>query len=367
MAGSLRREMSGLDSRPPRAPFSGRARLGYTRGFHLTSPCNATESLSPVPHVSPIKQSETSRELIRGTINLRPKHRGSVVTIGAFDGVHLGHQAIMRQVVSKAEALNLPSVAIIFEPLPREYFQQGVARIQPFRDKVQALFEQGIQRVLCLRFDKGLRTISPRDFIHRILVEGLGTRYLVVGDDFRFGNKRAGDPVLLKSEAAIHGFEVAGAATVEVDGERVSSSRIRAALAAGDFPEAERLLGRPFTVSGRVRPGKQLGRELGVRTANIDMRRQQSPITGIFAVTVDAAEFESHPAVANIGYRPTVNEVAEPLLEVHLLDYSGCLYGKRISVEPKSKLREEKRFDSLDALKRQMEDDIQQARSYFKM
>ncbi|MCW8196095.1 bifunctional riboflavin kinase/FAD synthetase [Proteobacteria bacterium 005FR1] len=315
--------------------------------------------------MSPTKQSETSRELIRGTINLRPEHRGSVVTIGAFDGVHLGHQAIMRQVVSKAAELNLPSVAIIFEPLPREYFQQGVARIQPFRDKVQALFEQGIQRVLCLRFDKGLSTISPRDFIHRILVEGLGTRYLVVGDDFRFGNKRAGDSALLKAEAAIHGFEMARAATVEVDGERVSSSRIRAALAAGDFDEAERLLGRPFAISGRVRPGKQLGRELGVRTANVNMRRKHSPITGVFAVTVCAEEFQLHPGVANIGYRPTVNEVVEPLLEVHLLDFSDCLYGKRISVEPKSKLREEERFGSLEALKRQMENDIQQARDFF--
>jgi riboflavin kinase/FMN adenylyltransferase len=318
-----------------------------------------------VPHVSPTKQCETSRELIRGTINLRPEHRGSVVTIGAFDGVHLGHQAIMRQVVSKAEELNLPSVAIIFEPLPREYFQQGVARIQSFRDKVQALFEQGIQRVLCLRFDKRLSTISPRDFIHRILVEGLGTRYLVVGDDFRFGNKRAGDLALLKAEAAVHGFEVASAATVEVGGERVSSSRIRNALAAGEFAEAQRLLGRPFAIFGRVRPGKQLGRELGVRTANVDMRRQESPLQGIFAVTVSAADFQSYPAVANIGYRPTVNEVTEPLLEVHLLDFSGCLYGKRISVEPKQKLRNEQRFTSLQALKKQMEADIQQARDFF--
>jgi riboflavin kinase/FMN adenylyltransferase len=318
-----------------------------------------------VPHVSPTKQCENSRELIRGTINLRPEHRGSVVTIGAFDGVHLGHQAIMRQVVSKAEELNLPSVAIIFEPLPREYFQQGVARIQPFRDKVQALFDQGIQRVLCLRFDKCLSTISPGDFIGRILVEGLGARYLVVGDDFRFGNKRAGDVPLLRAEAARHGFEVARAATVEVDGERVSSSRIRAVLAAGDFSEAERLLGRPFAISGRVTRGKQLGRQLGVRTANVDMRRRHSPLHGIFAVTVSAADFQSHPGVANIGYRPTVNEVTEPLLEVHLLEFTACLYGKRISVEPKKKLREEKRFANLAALKEQMEEDIQQARDFF--
>lgn len=318
-----------------------------------------------MPHVSPTKQFENSRELIRGTINLRPEHRGSVVTIGAFDGVHLGHQAIMRQVVSKAEELHLPSVAIIFEPLPREYFQQGVARIQPFRDKVQALFDQGIQRVLCLRFDECLSTISPRDFIHRILVEGLGARYLVVGDDFRFGNKRAGDVPLLKAEAGMHGFEVARAATVEVGGERVSSSRIRAALAAGDFKAAESLLGRPFAISGRVTRGEQLGRQLGVRTANVDMRRRHSPLHGIFAVTVNAAELRAHPAVANIGFRPTVNELSEPLLEVHLLNFNGCLYGKRISVEPQEKLREEMRFASLEALKEQMDEDIQQARDFF--
>lgn len=315
--------------------------------------------------MSQASQCETSKTLIRGTANLRPEHRGNVVTIGAFDGVHLGHQAIMRQVVAKAEELNLSSVAVIFEPLPREYFQQGVARIQPFREKVQALFVHGIDRVLCLRFDKQLCSISPRDFIHRILVHGLGTRYLVVGDDFRFGKKRAGDPTLLREEAAVHGFEVASAATVELGGERVSSSRIRAALCEGRFDEAERLLGRPFAISGRVRRGEQLGRELGVRTANVSMRRQHSPVRGVFAVTVSGAGLKSYPAVANIGLRPTVNAVRKPLLEVHLLDYEGSLYGKRILVEPKQKLREELRFGSLDALREQMEKDIRQARDYF--
>ncbi|MEX1032049.1 MAG: bifunctional riboflavin kinase/FAD synthetase [Cellvibrionaceae bacterium] len=318
-----------------------------------------------VPHVSPTKNREPRRELIRGRANLRPEHRGNVVTIGAFDGVHLGHQAIMRQVVAKAIQLKLPSVAVIFEPLPREYFQQRVARIQPFREKVLALFAQGIDRVLCLRFDKQLSTVSPADFVHGLLVQALGTRYLVVGDDFRFGNKRAGGVGLLKAEAALHGFEVASADTVEVDGERVSSSRIRTALAEGRFADAERLLGRPFAIAGRVRPGEQLGRELGVRTANVSLRRLHSPISGVFAVTVSAREFQAHPAVASIGYRPTVNRLDEPLLEVHLLDYSGCLYGKHIRVEPKRKLREEEHFTSLDALREQMEADIQQARDLF--
>jgi riboflavin kinase / FMN adenylyltransferase len=309
--------------------------------------------------------NKCDRELIRGIHNLRPRHRGSVVTIGAFDGVHLGHQAILRQVVAKAQELNFPSVAIIFEPLPREYFQRDVARIQLFREKVQALFAQGVDRVLCLRFDKKLSTISPRDFIHRLLVEGLGTRYLVVGDDFRFGNQRTGDPALLRAEATKHGFEVARALTVEVGGERVSSSRIRTALAEGRFADAERLLGRPFDISGRVRHGERLGRQLGVRTANVAMRRRHSPLRGVFAVTVTAVDINSQPAVASIGFRPTVNAVAEPLLEVHLLDYAGCLYGQRIVVEPKRKLREERHFANVQALQEQMEKDIQQARDFF--
>ncbi|MGQ9425510.1 bifunctional riboflavin kinase/FAD synthetase [Gilvimarinus sp. F26214L] len=312
-------------------------------------------------------QCETRKDLIRGRANLQPEHRGNVVTIGAFDGVHLGHQAIIGQVRNKARALNLPSTAIIFEPLPREYFQQGVARIQPFRDKVETLFAEGIDRVLCLHFNRQLAAITPRDFIHSVLVEGLGTRHLVVGDDFRFGNKRAGGAALLRAEAQVHGFGVESAATVELDGERVSSSRIRASLAAGRFAEAGRLLGRPFSISGRVKTGKQLGRQLGVRTANVCMRRDHSPLSGVFAVTVSGAGLDSHPGVANIGVRPTVNAVKKPLLEVHLLEFSGDLYGQRIRVEPKLKLREEERFKDLQALREQMEKDIRNARDYFSL
>jgi len=321
---------------------------------------------TPVPPVSPTSACASRTELIRGSRNLRPEHCGNVVTIGAFDGVHLGHQAIMQQVVQKAGELNLPSLAIIFEPLPREYFQQGVARIQPFRDKVQALFAEGIQRVLCLRFNKQLSSVPPGEFIHHLLVQGLGTRHLVVGDDFRFGAKRAGDAELLRSEGLLHGFDVESAATVLLDGERVSSSRIRAALAAGDFEMAERLLGRPFTISGRVRAGKQLGRQLGVRTANVAMGRQQSPLNGVFAVTVDeGSNLDAHPGVANIGFRPTVNAVNEALLEVHLLNFSGSLYNRRITVRPCRKLRDEVRFPSLEALRQQMEKDIQDTCAYF--
>lgn len=315
--------------------------------------------------MSQTNSCKTHQELIRGTANLRPEHRGSVVTIGAFDGLHLGHQAIMRQVVAKSRELNLPSVAIIFEPLPREYFQQNLARIQPFRDKVIGLFAMGINRVLCLRFNKQLSIIPPRDFIHNILVQGLGIRYLLVGEDFQFGRKQAGNISLLKSEAALHGFEAASAGTVKMDGERVSSSRIRVALAEGRFADAERLLGRPFGISGRVQEGEQLGRQLGFPTANVPMRRRHSPLRGVFAVTVRGEDFDSYPAVANIGFRPTVNRVRQALLEVHLLDFNTCLYGKRIAVEPKCKLRQEYHFDSLEALREQMEIDLQQARAFF--
>lgn len=309
---------------------------------------------------------ETNRELIRGIANLRPEHRGNVVTIGAFDGVHLGHQAIMKQVVDKARELGVPSMVITFEPLPREYLQEKVARIQSFREKVLALFAQGIDRVLCLPFNKELTCIPPEDFIHKLLLDALGTRYLVVGDDFRFGNQRKGNTDMLRAAGASHGFEVSKAHTVEVDGARVSSTRIRQALERGELEEAGRLLGRPFTFTGRVRPGKQLGRTLGIPTANIALKRRNSPLEGVYAVTVSGAGLKEHPGVANIGLRPTVNALGEPLLEVHLLDWSGSLYGQRLTVEPKLKLRDEERFENVAALQQQMEQDIEKARKFLK-
>lgn len=272
----------------------------------------------------------------------------------------------MKQVVDKARELGLPSMVITFEPLPREYLQQKVARIQNFREKVLALFAQGIDRVLCLRFNKELTCIPPEDFIHKLLLDALGTRYLVVGDDFRFGKERAGSTEMLRAAAVRHGFEVSKAHTVEVDGARVSSTRVRQALQRGELEEAARLLGRRFTFTGRVQPGKQLGRTIGVPTANIALARRNSPLEGVYAVTVSGAGLEEHPGVANIGLRPTVNALGEPLLEVHLLDWAGLLYGQRLTVEPKLRLRDEERFENVAALQRQMEQDIQQARTFFK-
>jgi len=307
------------------------------------------------------------KQLIRGTVNLRPEHYGSVVTMGAFDGVHLGHQAILRQVVEQAASINLPSVVVIFEPLPREYFQKtaAVARILPFRDKCQALFAHGIDRILCLHFNEKLRNMTPEQFIEDVLVAGLGAKQVIVGDDFRFGKKRGGDRALLESVADDMGFDVYNTTTLELNGERISSTRIRESLAAGDFDDAAQCLGRPFAIAGRVIYGKQLGRQIGIPTANVALKRITSPLVGTFAGRVHVPDEGYFHAVINIGVRPTVNQVDKPLLEAHLLNYNGSLYGKRVSVEFSKKLRDEKKFPSVDALKQQIQNDIEQAKQFF--
>ncbi|GAB1261391.1 bifunctional riboflavin kinase/FAD synthetase [Aurantivibrio plasticivorans] len=311
--------------------------------------------------------TEQPKQLIRGRINLRPEHHGSVVTIGAFDGVHLGHRAVLKQAISKARQLNLPAVAIIFEPLPREYFQrsQSVARILPFREKCLALFECGIDRVLCLSFNKALSQQSPEDFIEEILLEGLGVKHLVVGDDFKFGQQRRGDKALLEQYAAQHGFTMESAQTVCLEGERVSSTRIRELLAQGDFASAEACLGRPFTIAGRVKYGRQLGRQLGVPTANVDLKRLTSPFIGTYAGHVNTRAGE-YFAVINVGMRPTVNNEPKALLEAHLLDFSGDLYGQRVVVRFQHKLRDEQKFESLQSLQAQIQQDIKNAQTLFK-
>ncbi len=306
-------------------------------------------------------------ELIRGLCNLRPRHRGCVATIGNFDGVHLGHQAVLGQLAEKAAELSLPSVVITFEPYPQEFFAHGAVvppRLTRFREKIQALRRYSVDRVLCLPFNRVLSETSAQDFIRRILVEGLGVRYLVVGDDFRFGHQRQGDFAMLKEAGARYGFQVVNRHTFSIDGARVSSTRIREALAHGDLNNAGKLLGRPYRMCGRVAHGDQRGRTIGFPTANIYLHRKASPVQGVFAVEVFGLDAEPLPGVANVGTRPTVDGT-RALLEVHLLDFAQDIYGCYVQVDFLHKLRDEQKFASLDDLKRQIEFDTAQARDFF--
>lgn len=317
---------------------------------------------------------------IRGLHNLRPRHKGCVATIGSFDGVHLGHQAILRQLTQLASHYQLPSVVIIFEPQPHEFFsgEKAPARLMRLREKVQALLAAGVDRVLCLQFNQALRDLTAEDFIRKVLVDGLGIKHLVVGDDFRFGCDRRGDFALLQSTGALlqtagagQGFGVTDTCTLQVNGDRVSSTRVRLLLEQGDFAAAEKLLGRPYRINGRVAYGKQLGRQLGVPTANVHLRRYRSPLQGVFAVTVTFADGSLHQGVANVGLRPTVNKdgtggTNKPLLEVHLFDFSRMVYGELIDVQFHKKLRDEKKFNGLPELQAQLQTDIAQAQAFFK-
>ncbi len=307
------------------------------------------------------------REFIRGLHNLHPEHKGCVATIGSFDGVHLGHQLILRQVIQVARDQNLPAVVIVFEPQPQEFFagDKAPARLMRMREKLEALWAAGVDKVLCLHFNNELRSLSADQFIDRVLVQGLAVKHLVVGDDFRFGCDRKGDFTLLQSRGVELGFSVTDTHTLEIDGTRVSSTRIRHLLEAGDFVEAEKLLGKPYGIYGRVVYGKQLGRQLGVPTANVDLRRYRSPLHGVFAVTAIFKDGTHVKGVANVGVRPTVNGLKKPLLEVHLFNFSRDIYGAVIDVVFHHKLRDEQKFASLDELKAQLQMDISQAKAFF--
>ncbi|MDI1302161.1 MAG: bifunctional riboflavin kinase/FAD synthetase [bacterium] len=307
-------------------------------------------------------------EVIRGIHNLRPRHRDSVVTIGNFDGVHLGHQVILSDLQQAGARLELPDTVMIFEPQPQEFFL-GVAapaRLMNWREKIDALAAAGVARVLCVRFDEKFRQLTARGFVQQLLVNGLGCRHLVIGDDFRFGCDRSGDFALLQAAGDEFGFAVKNTTTVVVQGGRASSTRIRSALKAGDFSLAETLLGRPYTVSGHVVHGDKLGRTLGVPTANISPRRLHSPLSGIYVVTVEGAADTPVFGVSSVGRRPTVNGQDERI-ETYLLDFSGDIYGRRIRVQFHHKLREELKFSSLDELKVAMAKDIAEAREYFQI
>lgn len=307
-------------------------------------------------------------ELIRGLHNLSPRHQGCVATIGNFDGVHLGHQAVIGQLAEKAQALNLPTQIILFEPQPQEFFRPDKAppRLTRFREKWQALRRYSVNRVLCVRFDAPFAGMEPETFVHHVLVQGLGVRYLVAGDDFRFGKNRRGNFEFLRQAGQQYGFQVVNMHTVTIDGERVSSTRVREALVAGDFATAEKLLGRPYRMSGRVAHGNKLGRSIGMPTANIHVHRKVTPISGIHVVEVFGLETEPLAGVANVGTRPTVDDGTRTLLEVHLFDLNDDIYGRYLNVNFLHKLRDEEKFDSLEELKERMYLDLQEAREFFK-
>lgn len=310
--------------------------------------------------------------LIRGLTNLKhlarqeasPLAGGCVATIGNFDGVHLGHKTILDQVKSKAEALNVPSVVMIFEPQPREFFQgvEAPPRLMAFRQKFETLMAEGIDMVLCLRFNEKFRSYSGMGFIEDVLIEGLSVRHLVVGDDFRFGCDRAGDFALLGQVGADRGFSVENTRTVTVNEERVSSTRVRELLRANDLESAEALLGHPYRIRGRVVYGRQLGREIGAPTANILLRHMPA-LQGVFVVSATLQDGSVRDGVANIGVRPTVDG-KQPSLEVHLFDFAGTLYGQTMEVVFRHGVREEIRFSSVDGLKAQIARDFDSARQW---
>jgi len=302
-------------------------------------------------------------EIIRGLYNVRPRHQGSVLTIGNFDGVHHGHKMLLNHLLAKGRELDAPSMLLTFEPLPREFFagKSVPARLTRFREKITLLKDSGLDMVLCLPFNDATRNTTAEWVVERLLRDILDIRYIVVGDDFRFGKDQRGNYDMLKSAGDRFGFGVSHMGTLTFEHGRVSSSRIREVLAAGDFDLAEKLLGHSYFIMGRVVYGRQLGRQLGVPTANIRLQRYRAALEGVYAVRVHGLE-RPYDGVANIGIRPTV-EGKEPLLEVHLFDFAGDLYGRLLTVEFVCKIRDEQAFPGLDALKAQILQDMETARS----
>ncbi len=293
--------------------------------------------------------------------------RPMALTIGNFDGVHLGHQAMLHALQQAAGALGLATGVVTFEPHPREFFAPNEAppRLTTLREKLELLDAAGIDQVSILRFNRTLATMPAEAFITGWLVQRLRTQWLLVGDDFRFGAQRSGDFETLQRAGASQGFECFALSSIMAAGQRVSSSAVREALAGGRMDLARQLLGRPYSMSGRVSAGRQLGRTLGYPTANIRLNRRVSPLSGIFAVRVSGLGPSPLIGVASLGTRPTVSNSGEWLLEVHLFDFASTIYGARIHVQFMHKIRDEVQFDSLETMTRQMTHDAATARDYF--
>ncbi|MGA9164095.1 MAG: bifunctional riboflavin kinase/FAD synthetase [Thiobacillus sp.] len=291
------------------------------------------------------------------------------VTIGNFDGLHLGHQAMLARLQDVARARGLPSCVLSFEPHPREFFapDQAPARLSSLREKSECLQRLGIDRLHVFRFDRAFSALSADAFIEQVLGRTLQARYVLVGDDFRYGARRMGDFALLERAGQSLGFDAEFLPTVEVAGERVSSTAVRQALAAGDLDHAARLLGRPYSISGHVVHGDKLGRDIGFPTANIQLKHNRPPLMGIFAIELYGLDGAPLPGVASLGKRPTVkNPDAPPVLEVHLFDFNADIYGRRVHVDFLHKLRDEAKYPDLDTLVVQIQRDVDNAKHFLK-
>ena len=305
---------------------------------------------------------------VRDPARLLSGSQRTVVTIGSFDGVHLGHQAILKQVICKANELDCASVAMTFEPQPQEFFsaQTAPARLMRLRDKIETLLALGVDRVVCMQFNSKLRHLTAEQFVQSVLVDGLATKQLIVGDDFRFGCDRSGNFEMLVEMGRNLDFTVQDTQTIEIGGERISSTLIRHLLEQADFKRVSKLLGRRFAIKGRVFYGQQLGRELGFPTANMQLNRYRAPLSGVYAVLVEVEGFSTRfQGAANVGVRPTVGDLLKPILEVHLLDFDEQIYGRRINVEFLHKIRDEQKFTSLDNLITYIQQDISKIRDWF--
>lgn len=311
--------------------------------------------------------------VIEDTGDFLQQHQRCVATIGKFDGVHTGHQLILQQMRNKAAEYGLPSVVILIEPHPEEFFaatpQDCPARLSELEEKLSLLEEQGVDYIYKLRFDEKLASLSAEDYIEQILVKGLGLTCLIIGSDFRFGNQRRGDFAMLQRYGERYDFEVAETASCEHNGIRISSTYVREQLQQGNFELVELLLNRPYGISGTVVMGQQLGRDLGFPTCNVKLNRRNIPLHGVYACNVrvdnDDLQERSLKGAANIGYRPTVSDSSKAVLEVHLLDFDSDIYGEQITVIFRHKIRDEQKFESLVALQERIAIDVQETRDFF--
>ncbi|CAM3717577.1 bifunctional riboflavin kinase/FAD synthetase [Vibrio aquimaris] len=306
-------------------------------------------------------------ELIRGIHNIKAHHAGCVLTIGNFDGVHLGHQVVLNKLSDKAKEIGLPSTVMTFEPQPLELFakDKAPARLTRLRDKFTQLDKLDISRLLCVNFNHGFANQTAQDFISDLLVRRLGVKFLVVGDDFCFGRERQGNFAMLQAAGKEHGFDVVNTHSFCLQQLRISSTAIREALASDNLPLASKMLGRNYSISGRVAHGRKLGRTIGFPTANIPLKRCVSPVAGVYTVHVLGLDEQPIGGVANIGTRPTVKGIRQQL-EVHLFDFDANLYGKQLEIVLLNKIRDEQKFESFDLLKQQIKLDAEAARVWLR-